>query len=311
MKDYLNYCEAVRRLDTKTLRAYRCDLEQFILWLGERRKGLNKEALCSYIAYLNSRYAVSSVKRKLASIKAFAFYVEENRGEKNPFYGMRLNIKEPRRLPRTIPKESLNKLFATLYASVEHFSDKPSAQTSLRRQFSIARDRVIFELMIATGLRVSELCSLDTESLSTSDKTLRIMGKGAKERILQIENENTTKALNVYTQNATAIWPEWKKQTKTPLLLNRFGKRISDQSIRSIVKRWALAAGLKGDITPHMFRHSFATLLLEDGVDIRYIQHFLGHSSIQTTEIYTHVTSPKMRDILRLNNPRACLCAGV
>ena len=301
VKNYLDYCALEKKLDQKTLRAYRCDLEQFFAWLAEKGKGFDKEALRAYIVYLNTRYAASSAKRKLASIKSYAFYFEENEGQQNPFHGLRISIKEPKRLPRTIPIESLSELFTTLYAGGSAVCKTPYAQ------FRTARDRVIFELLIATGLRVSELCMLDNGSLSPSNKTVRIMGKGSKERVIQIENENTIEALEAYKQKTTAIWPEWGQKRHIPLILNRFGGRISDQSIRSIIKHWAKAAGLSEDITPHMFRHTFATLLLENDVDIRYIQRFLGHSSIQTTEIYTHVASSKMRDILKTSNPRSCL----
>lgn len=301
IKEYLEFCSSEKKLNEKTIRAYNSDLLQYLRWSIESGSDFDVGGVRAYISYLNSNYSVSSTKRKLASLRAYAFYLQEKEARENPFLGIKINIKQPRRLPRTIPTESLSDLFRLLY------SRKCVSERSSYARFCESRDRMIFELLIATGLRVSELCSLNKGSFSPSYNTVLIMGKGAKERMLQIENENTVEAIMHYEQCTALFWPEWGKACDSPLILNRFGTRISDQSVRNIVSKWAKLAGLSGNVTPHMFRHSFATLLLENDVDIRYIQRFLGHSSIQTTEIYTYVTSAKMRDILKNNNPRSCL----
>ncbi|MDR3136424.1 MAG: tyrosine-type recombinase/integrase [Coriobacteriales bacterium] len=300
VREYLQFCALVKKLSTKTIRAYRCDLAQFSRWLTKQSLCFGKESLRAYIALLNSSFKASSVKRKMASIRAFAGYLQEYRESPSPLYGLRICIKEPKRLPKTIATETLNSLFTRLYAE-QSLQGKANGV-----RLSLARDRVIFELLIATGIRVSELCALDVDSLSLSNKTVLIMGKGAKERVVQIENENTILALTTYLRIRTE-YLLGRAQESNPLLLNRFGGRLSDQSVRNLIRQWARLAGITTRITPHMFRHTFATLLLESDVDIRYIQRFLGHSSIKTTEIYTHVTSQKMRHILQTSNPRACL----
>jgi len=295
---YLECCAQEKKLDPKTLKAYQLDLKQFFLWLDEYARAFEKDSLRSYLVYINKTYAASSARRKLASIKAYAAYLEEFAGHTNPFRGLKVRIHMPKRLPSIISTEDLNIVFNALYSSENTLTEGSNAA------FQTARDRVVFELLIATGLRVSELCQLNCGSLSMSDKTIRIMGKCSKERIIQIDNENTLVSLLDYKKSVAALWPTRGLRPEQPFILNRIGNRITDQSVRFIIKRWGDAAGLTQKITPHMFRHTFATLLLESGVDIRYIQQFLGHSSIQTTEIYTHVASSKMRAILKSSNPR-------
>ena len=302
IKRYLSFCKLEKRLDLKTLKAYRGDLYQFSSWLSNNNSLFDSDSLHLYIIFLNSQYAVSSVKRKFASLKAFANYLEENELQDNPFRGFRLNIKDPRILPKTISTEELNKTFRALYRN-----ESVDSRTTFGR-FQITRDRVVFELLISTGLRVSELCSLNKENVCFSSKTIRVLGKYAKERIIQIENEHTLAALCSYIREASNVWPSWANEKNGSLLLNRLGERLSDQSVRLIINKWAKASEVSQNITPHMFRHTFATLLLENGVDIRYIQRFLGHSSIKTTEIYTYVSSEKMRVILKTCNPRSSLC---
>ncbi len=161
------------------------------------------------------------------------------------------------------------------------------------------RDIAVLELLFATGMRVSELCSISTETINMNNGTIRIYGKGAKERIIQIGNPDVRAAVKRY-------YVAFSEQIQGTgwLFVNRQGNHLSDHSVRNMINGYATRAGIEQHITPHMFRHSFATLLLEEDVDIRYIQQLLGHSSITTTQIYTHVTSKKQRDILTTKHPR-------
>lgn len=167
-------------------------------------------------------------------------------------------------------------------------------------QYNIClRDIAVLELLFATGMRVSELCSLSNSSIDLQDGVIKIYGKGSKERIIQVGNPDVLAAVNSYycafsNQIHKAGW----------FFVNRLGNRLSDQSVRNMINIYVELAEIDQHITPHMFRHSFATLLLEEDVDIRYIQQLLGHSSITTTQIYTHVTSKKQRDILTSKHPR-------
>lgn len=294
INDYLNRCKCERRLDAKTVRAYRCDLEQFYEWVSQRgNEHLSRETLHGYLAYLNAHYAPASAKRKLAALRAFmSWAVDEGAMERSPFEGLRVKLREPRRLPRTIPLADLNRLFGYLY---------DGETTPAVDSFSLARDRAIIEMLIATGIRVSDLCSLNVGSVDLTGKLVRIAGKGSKERCVQVEAPQTVTAIEEYLRLRGVITPATGNDA---LFLNRLGKRMSDRAVREMVDRHARRAKLSVHVTPHMFRHTFATLLLEGDVDIRYIQRLLGHSSISTTEIYAHVTLAKLREIMRENNPR-------
>lgn len=148
-------------------------------------------------------------------------------------------------------------------------------------------------------MRISELCSLKLSDIDLKNKTVLIYGKGAKERMLQIENPEVISALILYQQT-------FKEDIDSCgyFFVNKLRRKLSDQSVRFMINHYAKLAGIEQHITPHMFRHSFATLLLEQDVDIRYIQRMLGHSSISTTEIYTHVSNTKQKDILIHKHPR-------
>lgn len=311
VEDYLRHCCDEVRLDPKTIRAYRCDLEQFVMWAHGAQ--LCRGSIRAYIARLNKHYSQRTVRRKIASLKAFATYRSgENHSGNiqavNPFNALRLSIREPKRLPRTIPYEDVRRMLA--HPGPANAADVGQRMASKSDPISdddmrMLRDRVIIELLISTGIRVSELCRLDRNDCDLAGRVLRIFGKGAKERVVQLESEATIDLLTRYLRALDIKWTG-----RQPLFLNRFGKRLSDQSVRNIVARSAESVGIETHITPYMFRHTFATVLLEEGVDIRYIQSVLGHSSIKTTEIYTHVASAKQREALRLHNPRTVIAAG-
>ena len=164
---------------------------------------------------------------------------------------------------------------------------------------SILRDIAVIELLFATGVRVSELCSLTPTQIDFTTHKIIINGKGSKERILQIGNEDVKKILSEY-------YAAFKTDiTKTGwFFINRLHKRYSEESVRNMIVKYLKLANIDMHVTPHMFRHSFATLLLESDVDIRYIQKMLGHSSIKTTEIYTNVSTSKQNSILTAKHPR-------
>lgn len=157
------------------------------------------------------------------------------------------------------------------------------------------RNVLILELLFATGMRISELCSLTIEQVYFTDYIIKIYGKGSKERLIQICNKNVQRLLNEYKNTLT---------NNKYFFTNRLHKRLSEQSVRNMINNYSIQSGVTLHITPHMFRHSFATLLLEEDVDIRYIQQMLGHSSITTTQIYTHISINKQKIILTEKHPR-------
>ena len=235
---------------------------------------------------LNAAYKIRTTKRKIASIRAFYKYAEEERGLNNPLHGFHSGIRKPIQLPRTIPTHVIEAMLRLAHERKARGTDSEKARA--------LRDAAVMELLFATGVRISELCQINCSDINLIDGTLRIRGKGARERIVRIANDSVLELLNQYSA-ATG--------EREAFFLNRCKRRLSDQSARTIICNYANAVSA-GHITPHMFRHSFATLLLEDGVDIRYIQAMLGHSSIMTTEIYTHVATSKQRELLEAHHPR-------
>ena len=161
------------------------------------------------------------------------------------------------------------------------------------------RNLAVLELLFATGLRVSELCSLRPNDINLKNGEIRIWGKGSRERMVYIGNPES---LTILKQYEKAFAP--KIQTANWFFINRLGSRLSEQSVRNMVTDYTQRALVQEHVTPHMFRHTFATLLLEEDVDIRYIQDILGHSSITTTQIYTHVSQNKQKSILKKKHPR-------
>lgn len=288
IEQYLGTCEYERNLSADTLKAYRTDLRQFLEFT--EYEWADQALINQYIKHLNQNFAPRSVKRKVASLRAF-YHDQEFNGllQENPFHRLQVRIRSPKQLPRTIPEHIVYDLLQSAY---DNYS--PGKRTVLR-------DILILELLFSTGLRVSELCNLSVETFLLGESELRLLvnGKGRKERMLQITTPELIHLAKVYcTQFAEEI------QYSGVIFLNRLGRTISTQSVRRIIQRYMKKIGSSYHVTPHMFRHTFATSLLEAGMDIRYIQSLLGHSSISTTQIYTHVTSYQQTALLAEKHPR-------
>lgn len=293
LSEYLEYCQYRKRLDSKTLKAYRIDLKQYCLFSSELPECLSKDTIDLFITRLHKQYKPKTVKRKIASLKAFFHYMEYREIiSDNPFSKLDIRFREPRLLPKTIPFHSIQAFLSALY------TQKNQAESPYQLRCCI-RDIAVIELLFATGMRISELCSLRPADIDLESNNILIYGKGAKERIIQIGNPEVISALTVYRNTF-----EEDISLCGYFFVNRLKHKLSDQSVRFMINRYAALAGIDQHITPHMFRHSFATLLLEQDVDIRYIQRMLGHSSISTTEIYTHVSNTKQKDILFHKHPR-------
>ena len=204
---------------------------------------------------------------------------------KNPFHKIQIKYKEPFILPKTIPISNIEAIINYAYEQYK------KATTAYSRKVAL-RNILILELLFATGMRISELCSLKADRFDFNDYVIKIYGKGSKERLIQICNANVRRLINKYI---ITIKPEEYEF----FFINRFHNRLSEQSVRYMIDDYTKKAQISQHITPHMFRHSFATLLLEEDVDIRYIQQMLGHSSITTTQIYTHTSIGKQKTIFR------------
>jgi len=294
IENYLEYCSNQKRLDEKTLKAYRIDLRQFSeQLLSQKVTEITPSTLEDYIARLHHEYQPKTVKRKIASLKALFRYLEYKEIlERNPFNKIHVRFREPALLPKTIPLYTVEIFLTTIYNQRDH------AKTNYQKRNAL-RDAAIIELLFATGMRISELCNLKYNDVNLYDGTILIYGKGNKERRIQIANDSVIHTLEEYKNDFCDEILSCKH-----FFANQSGKAFSDQSVRRMIKKYSSLAAIELHITPHMFRHTFATSLLEADVDIRYIQEMLGHSSINVTEIYTHVAMSKQRDILTNKHPR-------
>lgn len=285
---YLESDEHEKNLSPHTIKAYRIDLNQFLTFVDGRV--VDNELLSQYIKHLNSHFSPRSAKRKIASVRAF--YQELKLSGKlssNPFEKLRVRIHTPKQLPRTIPEHIVKGLLNEAYSCYS-----PNIPWGLR-------DIVILELLFSTGVRVSELCELTERTFLLKEGSLRmiIRGKGDKERILELNSPELLRLLQLY---CTTFSDQIHRHNR--ILINNRGKPLTPQSVRRIIKKYLNMLRVSFSVTPHMFRHTFATSLLDAGVDIRYIQVLLGHSSISTTQIYTYVSTRQQTILLSENHPR-------
>lgn len=294
IKTYLEYCRSQKRLDEKTLKAYRIDLRQFSANLPTQDiSEITSGILESHIAGLHQQYKPKTVKRKIASLKALFHYLEyRDLIDRNPFNKIQIRFREPVILPKTIPLHTVETFLATIY------DQRKNATTDYQKRNAL-RDAAVAELLFATGMRISELCTLKDCDVNLYDGTILIYGKGDKERRIQIGNEAVIHVLEEYRGEFSR-----EIQSCNHFFANQAGNALSDQAVRRMINKYTSLASIEQHITPHMFRHTFATSLLEADVDIRFIQEMLGHSSINVTEIYTHVAVAKQRDILVRKHPR-------
>ena len=287
---YLEYCEYRKELDRKTLKAYRIDLRQYFEYICVDEP--DKEKIEEYVTHLHKSYKQKTVKRKIASIKAFYNYLEETEIiAESPFRKIKVKFKETVTLPRIIPREEIEKLLNHMYQCLNE-NDKAS------RKFML-RDVAVIEVFFATGARVYEISNIREDSINLNTGLIKLFGKGGKERYVQISNTSILEVLRkYYDENEQAI----KKSGY--FFVNNRESRYTEQSIRLMLKKYTKQAGIERNITPHMFRHSFATYLIEEGVDVSCVQQILGHSSIKTTQIYIHMAAKKQAEILKEMHPR-------
>lgn len=300
IRNYFLHCEYEKHLSAKTLKAYQIDLRQFSDFIEQQEtnaliSGIGRDILREYLRTLSERGKPKTTKRKLATLKAFFNYLEfEDIITVNPFRKIKFKINEGKQLPRTIAFSKITTLFQYIYTAKKIILKK---QPHLYR--TAVRDIAMIELLFATGARVAELCNLKMENIDLVKGSIKIVGKGNRERIIPVCDRNVLSAVQEYYELFSA-----EIMICGFFFINRLKTRLSEQSVRFMIKRHSRAAKVNARITPHMFRHSVATLLLERGVDIRYIQALLGHSSIVTTQIYVQVNDEAQRKILIDRHPR-------
>lgn len=297
---FIFHCEYEKNLSEKTIKAYKIDLSQFSEYMLKTDilaiTFIDRNILRAYIKILfDNSYKETTIKRKIATMKAFFSYLEnEEVIENNPFGKLKLKIKEPIRHPKTISLHEIKQLLKFMYKNKELCRKKESY--AYKR---LVMDIVVIEVLFATGMRVAEICGLKKENINLREDSVAIIGKGNKERTVHLCGSYIKPLLKEYmTLFANELIDA------DGFFVNRLGKNISEQSVRFMIKKYCKEAKIKTHITPHMFRHSMATFLLEAGVDIRYIQNILGHSSIATTQIYTKINPSHQKKIVATKHPR-------
>ena len=296
VEKFLNYMAVERGVSPNTLSAYRNDLSQLVAFLEDRlRKGpvghiwerADPGELSAYVLHLHERgYSDKTRARKVASARSlFSFLVEEGVLESDPTE----NLSAPR-LGRSLPKTlSIEEVEALLGASGD---EGPEA----------VRDGAMLELLYASGMRVTEVVSLDLEDIDLDGGSVRCVGKGSKERMIPV-HQQAIEAVGVYVKTARPMLRS--KGTDQAVFLSRRGERLTRQGFWLILKGLAIKTGIGKNITPHTLRHSFATHLLQGGAPLRNVQELLGHASITTTQVYTHLTSEHVRSEYEKAHPRA------
>lgn len=295
IEKYLLHCEYERRLDEKTIGAYRLDLNKFAEGMEPTTLlcSINRDDVRKWVHSLSS-YRHKTIKRKIASLQGFMKYMEAEYDEfENPMRRLQIRIKNPIRLPEVMTAEEVKCLLDRLEKEAN------SSLCKSRSHVLKVRNRAVIELLFGSGMRIGELCCLRNKDVDLHNGQVHIIGKGNKERVVDV-------CLPVILD---AMYQWLAVRTTSPLpdeffFTNLRGQRLDPQTVRALVGQLRNVCHINKHITPHTFRHTFATLLLEENVDITYIQQLLGHSSISTTQIYLHVSPPRQRDIMLTRHPR-------
>ncbi len=295
LEDFLTFLAIEKGGSANTVAAYRNDLQQLADFIGSRPgaegwASLNRPTIQDFILDLKQRgYTETSVARKVAAVRSFfAFLSAEGMIATNPTEG----LTSPR-VGKTLPK-------AMSPNEVDELLEQPARRATPEAK----RDRAMLELLYATGMRVTELVSLDMSNLNLDPRSayVRCLGKGAKERTIPIHDQ-ALEALVDYLEEGRSLLV--RNPAEQALFVNRRGERLTRQGFWLILKGYARSANLSPDITPHTLRHSFATHMLRGGMPLRNVQEMLGHANISTTQVYTHLSSDHVREVYERAHPRA------
>ncbi|MBO1317542.1 tyrosine-type recombinase/integrase [Acanthopleuribacter pedis] len=304
--DFLHYCRHEKKLSDKTLKAYGIDLKQFIEYLGRNHQQLelvniDKNILGDYLEELDSGVKPKTIKRKVATLRAFFNFLEFS--EKivvSPLRKIKVEIKQEKVAPSLLSIGDLELLFKHLYEQRDTLK-----RTSLFACKVLIRDIAIFELLLSTGMRVSELSDLKKSDINLETNTIKIRGTGNRARTIPILSEKTQAALNHYSSTF-----QHDLKNKDFFFINKHNRKISDQSIRILVEKYTAKAGITQKITPHTFRHTLHQMLMESGLDMRYIQQFMGHSSLSSPLVFSQDDREMQKRMLAERHPREKVLAG-
>lgn len=286
---FLMHLEVERNLSSHSLKAYRQDLDQFRRFVGETPlASIDYLTLRRYLGELSqSGYQRATIARKLAALRTFFRYLARERVvSANPVASV-ASPKAPRRLPKFLDREELEALFSA-----------PDPESALGM-----RDRAILELLYATGMRVGEIVSLRTDQIDWDEREIVVFGKGSKERLVLLD-VHAAGLVASYLREARPLLVGSRGEGGI-LFVNRQGMPLNQRSVQRMLQKYVRAAGIQKAVSPHTLRHTFATHLLEGGADLRVVQELLGHASLSTTQIYTHVSQERLREVYRHAHPRA------
>jgi tyrosine recombinase XerC len=283
---FLKYLRIEKEFSYHTLKSYREDLEVFNRFLNNKGfKEVSYIDIRRFIAYLRTKGdSKRTIARRLSCLRSlFKFLIREGCIKKNPMLAIS-GLKLDKPLPKFLSYEDISRILDKI--------EKDS--------YSSIRDAAILETFYSTGIRVSELVNLNTLDIDFISGVLKVYGKGKKERLLPVGSK-ALKAIKLYLDKRSSSG----HGSKSALFLNKRGGRITERSIGRIIKKYALKAGINVDISPHTLRHTFATHLLDRGADLRSVQELLGHASLSTTQIYTHLTLEGLKRVYEKSHPRA------
>lgn len=294
LEDFKSYILVEKNFSEHTAKAYYADILSFLIWLDNQDcEGVNFSKVREYLHYIQIfNYKKTTVARKIASLRTFYKYLHrEQKVENNPAESL-ISPKRPRVLPKFLTTDEVEQILNNINI------DTPAGY----------RNRAILELLWASGMRVSELSGLNFGSLNLENNEITVFGKGSKERIILI-TDRAKKFLQGYidyARNLVAKGYTLESITDTtPVFINKTGYRLQTRMIRNVINEIVDKIELPKKVTPHMFRHSFATHLIENGADLRVVQELLGHASISNTQIYTHISMQHMKDVYEHTHPRA------
>ncbi len=291
LKEFKLYIQVEKNFSKHTVTAYGSDILSFLIWLNERNiEDVNYQQIREYLAYIQQfNYSKTTIARKIASLRTFYRYLYRERIiESNPAIGVH-SPKHGKSLPEFLTEEEIDKILNNIKI------DSPAGY----------RNRTILELLYATGMRISELSSLNFENLNLDENEIKVFGKGAKERIVLVSSR-AKDFLEKYIKTVRRIiTKDDSKIDSEAVFINKTGYRLQPQSVRLAINDVVSKIELPKHVTPHVFRHSFATKLLEKGADLRIVQELLGHSSISNTQIYTHVSAERLKQSYNIAHPRA------
>jgi integrase/recombinase XerC len=313
VKQFLIYLRAVRNASPHTIRSYDNDLGQFLRFLTPpgtampNPQDITHLVIREFVAHLHDlKLEKSSIARKLAAIRSFfKFAVREGLVVRNPAR-MVATPKLPKRIPAVLSAEDLNAFLDSIVARPVRGSGRGrQASENDDSRLMVRRDRAILEMLYASGLRVSELTGLNLDDVDRKQLMLRVRGKGNKERIVPYGGK-AEKALEAYEPlRREMLSKAGGHGDRQAVFLNHLGTRLTQRSVARIVKKYGRLANINWDLHPHSLRHAFATHLLADGADLRAIQELLGHSSLSTTQRYTHATIRQLLEVFDKAHPRA------